>query len=299
MQKMAKDKYPDPLKKTGLLKNRYRLTVYNDTTLEQVWQFRISGLGAIVSGSLFIIVLIATVTLLIAFTGLREFIPGYPDTTTREKAMSNTFRIDSLEKAIVQWERQLENINLLLQGKEPLPIDHNTRSGANPADNAEITAGSSREDSLLRQEIEDADRYNPSLSTQITTPQSIENLFLFPPVQGVVTDAFDVATNHLAVDIVSAPHAPVMSVLDGSVIMAGWLPDTGNVIQIQHDNNIISVYKHNEKLLKRQGDRVKAGEVIAIVGNSGELTTGAHLHFELWHKGSPVDPLKYINFNVK
>jgi murein DD-endopeptidase MepM/ murein hydrolase activator NlpD len=297
---MAKEKDHSQPKRPGMLKNKYRLTVYNDTTLDQLWQLRTSGLGALVSGMLFIWMLIVVVTVLIAFTGLREFIPGYPDATTREKVVNNALRADSLERALFQWERHLTNINLLLAGKAPLPIDTKRPDSVRVQD-ASAPFVPSREDSLLRREIEENDSYNPHVTVpssggQMTPTVSIESLFLFPPVQGAITDSFNLKTGHAAIDVVTQPHAPVMAVLDGTVIIADWIPVTGNVIQIQHDYGIISVYKHNEKLLKKQGDRVKAGEAIAIVGNSGELTTGPHLHFELWYNGSPVDPLRYIKF---
>ncbi|MDR0582333.1 MAG: M23 family metallopeptidase [Prevotellaceae bacterium] len=296
---MAKNReQTDAQKKSDMLKNKYLVTVYNDTTLEQVSHFRISGLGAIISGAMLMIVVIATITVLIAFTGLREFIPGYPDATTREKIVANALRTDSLEQLLHQWERHLTNINLLLSGQDPPPIDIAQPATATVASGNANSFIPSREDSLLRQEIEEHDIYDPvpAITNPAGKQEALENLFLFRPVQGVVSDKFDVKINHLAVDIVAAPSAPVMSVLDGTVIMANWTAETGYVIQIQHSNDILSVYKHNEKLLKKQGDRVQAGEAIAIVGNSGELTTGPHLHFELWYKGVPVDPLKYISF---
>jgi murein DD-endopeptidase MepM/ murein hydrolase activator NlpD len=297
---MAKEKKKDNQpKRPGMLKNIYRFTVYNNATLEQIWQLRISGLGAMVSGAMCVIVLIAVVTVLIAFTSLREFIPGYPDETTREKAVDNALRADSLERVLIHWERQLTNINLLLSGKDPLPIDSKSPDTTQMQSVGDAPFIPSREDSLLRREIEEKDSYNPTLSATAARrdlSSSLENLFLFSPVQGAVIDSFNVKINHVAIDIVTQPHAPVMAVLDGTVITANWVPETGYVIQLQHDNDIISIYKHNEKLLKKPGDRVKAGDAIAIVGNSGELTTGPHLHFELWHKGTPVDPLKYIKF---
>ncbi|MDR2801999.1 MAG: M23 family metallopeptidase [Prevotellaceae bacterium] len=297
---MAKNKeLTDAQKKSDLLKNKYQVTVYNDTTLEQVSHFRISGLGAIISGAMLMIIIITTITILIAFTGLREFIPGYPDATTREKIVANALRADSLEQLLHQWERHLTNINLLLSGQDPPPIDTEQPAVSTAPSGGSTTFVPSREDSLLRQEVEEHDIYDPVPATTapVAQQESLENLFLFRPVQGVVSDKFDIKNNHMAVDIVAAPSATVMSVLDGTVIMANWVAETGYVIQIQHNNDILSVYKHNEKLLKKQGDRVKAGEPIAIVGNSGELTTGPHLHFELWYRGVPVDPLKYISFD--
>jgi murein DD-endopeptidase MepM/ murein hydrolase activator NlpD len=296
---MAKDKNTHQPKRPGLLKNKYRVTIDNNTTLEQIWHLRISGLGALVFGALLISLLIALITVLIAFTGLREFIPGYPDGTTREKMVANALRADSLDRVLHQWERQLTNINLILSGEDPLPLDQKNPDSLYVHDDAgRESFALSREDSLLRHEIEEKDSYNPSpavVATREASP-SIEALFLFPPIQGAVSDSFNTKNNHLAIDIVAQPHEPVMAVLDGTVVMANWIVETGYVIQIQHDNDILSIYKHNEKLLRKQGDRVKAGEVIAIIGNSGELTTGPHLHFELWYKGAPVDPLKYIKF---
>lgn len=284
-----------------MLKNKYRLTVYNDTTLDQLWQLRISGLGAMVSGMLVTWILIIVVSVLIAFTGLREFIPGYPDATTREKLVNNALLADSLDQALRQWERHLNNISLLLAGKAPLPID-TKRPDSVYLHDAATPYVPSREDSLLRREIEENDHYSPRVpaptggSRPLATTSSIENLFLFPPVQGAITDSFNIKTNHTAIDVVTQPHTPVMAVLDGTVVFAEWIPATGHVLQIQHDYGVLSVYKHNAKLLKKQGDRVRAGEAVAIAGNSGELTTGPHLHFELWHNGAPVDPLRYIRF---
>ncbi len=297
---MAKEKKnTDPAKKNdSMLKNKYRITVYNDATLEQIGNFRLSGLGALVSGALLVTFLIVTVTMLIAFTGLREFIPGYPDAKTYQQSKDNAILADSLEQLIRQWEQYLPNVKLLLSGEAPMPIDNRASLDTHLAQTATGTFILSREDSMLRQEIDEQNIYDPAaLSVAVVKPQTLENLFLTPPVQGTVSDSFNLKTDHLAIDIVAAPHAPVMSILDGTVVMADWVAETGYVIQIQHDYDIISVYKHNEKLLKKRGDRVKAGEAITIVGNSGELTTGPHLHFELWNKGKPVDPLKYLNFN--
>jgi murein DD-endopeptidase MepM/ murein hydrolase activator NlpD len=115
-------------------------------------------------------------------------------------------------------------------------------------------------------------------------------------VNGIVTNSFKGSENHFGTDIVAGPNEVVKATLDGTIILSTWTIETGNVVQIQHDNDLISVYKHNAEILKNMGKRVKAGEPIAIIGNSGELTTGPHLHFELWYKGKPVNPEEYITF---
>ena len=150
--------------------------------------------------------------------------------------------------------------------------------------------------SLLPIQIEENEMYNLSIFEESNRNSNINNILFFPPVKGVVTNTFNMQQDHYGIDLVAAPNEPVLSVADGTIILSAWTLETGYVIQIQHSNNLISVYKHNSKLLKKQGTRVKAGETIAIIGNSGELTTGPHLHFELWYNGNPIEPEKFIKF---
>ena len=294
----GKHTFTDPNKKKGTsrLKTRLRLAIYNDTSYEQIWSVRMSGGGALVVLGTSLVLIFALVIVLIAFTPLREFIPGYPDENTRKTILQNTLRADSLERVMARWDKQLTNIRLIVSGEDPLPIE--TMAVVDTSASGEgISNVRSEADSLLRLEVEREDQYDIYPETRLRNAGvRLEELHFFPPTKGIISDGFNTRNGHYAIDLVTAPNAVVTSVLDGTVVMANWTVDTGWVIQIQHDGDIISVYKHNARLLKNVGDRVKAGDAIAVVGNSGELTTGPHLHFELWYRGAPVDPEKYILF---
>lgn len=275
------------------LKDKYRLSIYNDQTYEEVLVLRLSRLNVItVVGSLAIL-LIAVVTVLIAFTPIREFIPGYPDGNTRRTIVHNALKVDSMEREVQQWRNYLGNLHAVLKGENPNNMESLPDTSVRYK---EIEFSRSVEDSLLRLQIEEEELYNLSVIDNNKGRNNFSSLHFFPPVKGVITNVFDVQQNHFGVDIVASPNEVVVAIADGTVILANWTLETGYVIQIQHDNNLVSVYRHNSKLLKRSGTKIKAGEAIAIIGNSGELTTGPHLHFELWHNGNPINPEKYIVF---
>jgi murein DD-endopeptidase MepM/ murein hydrolase activator NlpD len=288
---MAKSK--EKQKYLDKLKSKYRLNILNDESFEEVWTMRLSRLNVIAFIGTIAILIVTLVIVLIAFTPLREFIPGYPDGNTRRNIVINDLRVDSLERELKQWTNYYNNINQILTGGEPTSIISKPDSSVKYK---EIRFTRSIEDSLLRLQIEEEEMYNLSVFDGRKKGTSIGNILFFTPVKGVITSGFNVQQSHFGVDVVAAPNEAVLAVADGAVILSTWTLETGNVIQIQHEDNLISVYKHNSQLLKRQGSRVKAGETIAIIGNSGELTTGPHLHFELWYDGNPIDPQKYIKF---
>ncbi len=275
------------------LKSKYRFTIRNDETLEEVWTFRLSQFNVITFFGGAAILIVILVIVLIAFTPIREFIPGYPNVNTRRNIVVNALRVDSLEKELRQWKGYYNNINNILNGGEPTSIVSKPDSTIKYK---EIRFSRSVEDSLLRLQIEENEMYNLSVYDGHKSKNSISNILFFPPVKGVITNTFSLQQNHYGIDIVAAPNEAVVAVTDGTVTLSTWTLETGYIIQIQHADNLISVYKHNSQLLKKQGARVKAGETIAIIGNSGELTTGPHLHFELWYNGNPIDPQKYIIF---
>jgi murein DD-endopeptidase MepM/ murein hydrolase activator NlpD len=294
------EQYQDAKKKQGKLKHKYRFSVYNDESLKQLWHICLSGAEALVLMGSVVATMIILIVAVIAFTPLREFIPGYPDSNTRREIVQNALRADSLEQMMYKWELHLANINRIVAGKDPIPIESSSLADSVQHDRVNIYRHS-KEDSLLRQEVERDIQFHVSSSggghnRQSGGIQPLESMHFFAPLKGAITDKFNMMNEHFAVDIVAKPNAVVSSTLAGTVILAAWTSETGYVIQIQHSNNILSNYKHNAKLLKKTGDVVKAGEAIAIVGNSGELTTGPHLHFELWYDGYPVDPEKYISF---
>ena len=281
------------------LKHAFRLVLYNDITFEEVWHLRITLMNMLsVAGTVFII-LVGGSMALVMFTPMRQLVPGYPTDEMRLQIYANAIRLDSLEYEIHLRDRYFNAVNAIVAGREP----ELTEAGAEsiPANYENITFTRSEQDSLLRRQVEEEERYNfllrmPSASLSSSDDTFISNIHFFKPVEGVVSSKFNLNNNHFGIDIVAAPNEVVKSTLDGTVIISAWTIETGYVIQIQHVANIISAYKHNSRPLIKQGDRVKAGDAIAIVGNSGELTSGPHLHFELWQNGTPVNPEDYIVF---
>jgi hypothetical protein len=274
-------------------KDKYRLGIYNDTTFEQIFHVRLRGRGVFITLVLSIVILIFGTTILIAFTPLREFIPGYPDSDTRREILSNAMKVDSLERELSNWSSYFDNVTRVVSGENPQTKEAKLDSSYR---NRRFEDSRTINDSLLRIEVEKEEQFNLSINNDDKRIKDIAGLYFFPPLKGVISSHFETKANHFGIDVVAEPNAFVASTLDGTVIMANWTIETGHIIQIQHQDNIISIYKHNAKLLRQVGDLVKAGDVIAIVGNSGELTTGPHLHFELWYKGVPVDPELYIIF---
>ncbi|MDD2492294.1 MAG: M23 family metallopeptidase [Bacteroidales bacterium] len=287
---MAKERI-NKEKKT--LRNKFRFSIFNDTTHEELFVFRANGLMMLLSIILSIIFIVLSVTILISYTPLREFIPGYPDAQTRREIVQNALKLDSLEKTVKLWDFQLNNIQRIATGQPPLELEDITMK-QDTASSEGIRGTISKEDSLLRLEVMKQEQFN--IGSETNRVNQIEGLHFFPPVKGIVSDGFNLATNHPYIDIAAPANSVISTVLDGTVIMAAWTDETGFTIQVQHSNDLISIYKHNSKLLKRTGDKVKAGAAIALVGNTGSLSTGYHLHFELWYKGTAVDPSKYINF---
>ena len=279
-------------KKGGIIKN-FRLTLVDDDTHDKVWSKKFTRIGALVTAVTVIVVTIATIFCVIAFTPIRTLIPGYPDARSKHDAIKNAITIDSLENVLTKWELYSENLRRVVDGQEPLKSDSLMEVRKNPA----AEAGDSRElaekDSLLRKEVADEDRFDIKPGSARTLP--IEGMHFFTPLKGVVSQGYDKAL-HPYIDITAPGNSVVMSVLDGTVISAGWNDTEGYTIRIQHEGDIISVYKHNQKLLKETGDTVTAGTPIAVLGGTGSTSDGDHLHFELWHKGEAVDPTKYISF---
>lgn len=276
------------------LKHKYRLVFFNDNTFEEVWHLRLSLLNVLAVVGTISAFLITLVVFLMAFTPLREFIPGYPDQSMQTNIMHNALRLDSLENEIRIRDQYFANLNALISGEEPINYE-NPQDSAKIFENIKFTK--SIHDSLLRQRVEEEEQFDFSVSSSPKLENSISEMHFLTPIKGLVTNSYNASENHFGVDIVASPNEVVKATLDGTVILATWTAETGNIIQIQHQNNIVSVYKHNASLLKRTGSQVKAGDAIAIIGNSGELTTGPHLHFELWHNGKPINPADFIIFN--
>jgi murein DD-endopeptidase MepM/ murein hydrolase activator NlpD len=293
---------PEPKRKSSKwykkLRNKYRLVFMNDDTLEERFTFRLSRLNVFIALGTLTIVLIFLTSILIAFTPLREYIPGYTNVKLQRNLYELQLTTDSVEKEIQRKDKFLDNLKKIINGADPGSEIPAARDTLRRYDDVRLNRSS--EDSLLRLEVENQGKYSlyrmETSESAMQKKTSLGNVLFFVPVKGVVTNDFDPARQHYGLDIVAKENEAVKSVLDGTVILSDWTVETGYVIVIQHLQNVISVYKHNSALLKRQGERVKAGEPIAIIGQSGELTTGPHLHFELWNEGNPINPKEYISF---
>lgn len=272
---------------------KFRLAVIDDKTHQQLVTLHFTRTGFFVAVVTFLVVFSAAIYSIIAYTPVRTFIPGYPDARSKRAAIQNAITIDSLESVIFRWELYSENLRRVAEGEEPVKIDSIINASRRDASSDTDVADAALRDSLLRQQVKEEEQFGISARTRRNLP--IEGLHFFTPLKGVVSQGYDPAV-HPYIDITAPAGSVVKATLDGTVIFAGWSDEAGNTIQIQHDGDIVSIYKHNEKLLKKVGDKVTAGSPVALVGNTGSLTTGAHLHFELWHKGETVDPTKYIKF---
>ncbi len=282
-------------KKRQNWRDKFRLSLTNDTTFEEVWRIKLTRYNAFLLISFLFFFVIGATILLIAFTNLREFIPGYPDVNMRRNILLSAIRLDSLEKELDLRDKYFANLNSIISGNKPAEMYSLRDTTRNYKS---ISFKDYPEDSALKSQVEKESKYNLTLGP--ISPESVTNLaslHFFPPVKGIVSGKFDPRLKHYGTDIVTKPRSPVSAALDGTVILTGWTMETGYVIEIQHSNNIVSVYKHNAGLLKQTGDLVRTGEAIAVVGDSGEMyTSGPHLHFEIWYKGSPLDPEEHIIF---
>ena len=271
--------------------NNYILQFVNADTFEEKFSLRLTRLNVFVWASLCAIVLIFLTTILIAFTPIREYIPGYSSQELERRASELYFKSDSLQQLVGYQTEYIANIQKVLTGDlkfEQADPDNTS------ADVSGLSAGDlapSQADSMLRETVRKEDKYNLFLSAK-----SGSNFVLFPPAQGPISADFNLKEKHFAVDVNVPINTPIKAAADGRVILTEWSVETGYVVLVEHSNNLLTVYKHNTKLTKSQGDIVKAGEVIAISGNTGTLTTGPHLHFELWNNGYPVDPKTFIDF---
>ena len=274
------------------LKYKYKLSVINETSYEEVFNFRLSQLHVLTALSVLAVILVVLTILLIAFTDLREFIPGYPDGNMRQMIAQNALRVDSLENELLKRDRFFKSIRLVLNGGDTTSLERSREDTARYR-NDTIRFQISEQENEFRAAIEERERFNLSLGMK---EQNHDYYHFFPPVEGLVTQSFDEKKRHYGTDIVAKANAKVAAVLDGVVIFTDWTVKTGYVIQVQHTNDLISVYKHNSILLKKQGDYVRAGEVLGVVGNTGEESSGPHLHFELWRAGNPLNPENFIKF---
>ena len=273
--------------------SRYRLVILNEENYEEQFFLRLSILNLLIISTFLLSFLITSTLLIVSYTSLKEFIPGYASNLMRKQAILNASKLDSLTTSYNQSLDQLNSIKRVLTGdikfEEFKEIEFKLDT-----ENIDVKLNSKKimEDSVLRIAIDNVDKYNFNSNLN-----SDESFLFFSPVSGHISQKFDPLKKHFAVDIVAKENEPVKSVADGVVIFSEWSSDTGYVIILEHKQGYLSVYKHNESLNITQGDIVQAGDIIGTVGNTGEYTTGYHLHFELWNDGYPLDPVNFINFS--
>jgi murein DD-endopeptidase MepM/ murein hydrolase activator NlpD len=272
-------------------RNKFRFVILNDDTFEELLTLKLSPLNIFVFSVITIVSTIALTTTVIAFTPLKELIPGYASSKLRREAIELALTTDSLTAALDRNERYIQGVQRILQGEviDTVMLELESDTSAN---STEVNLSDpSRQDSAFREWVEEENAFTLNQSgAEIGIPQ------LISPLEGIITSDFDNATNHYAVDIAAAANTPIKSCYEGTVVFADWTSETGNIIIVQHENNLLSAYKHNSALLKEVGEFVRSGEAIAIIGNSGENSTGPHLHFELWYEGAPIDPQNFIKF---
>lgn len=274
------------------LLHKYRLVVLNEDTFEERFAVKLTRLNVFFLSSLAAIILVTLTTLLIVFTPLREYIPGYSSTALQKQALDLDSKTDSMLKAINMNDAYINSLKRVLRGEvSAVEINKDSIFKAAQADTDILELNPSRVDSLLREKVRNEDKYN-----LFESATSVKDFVFFPPVNGSISSGFEPNEKHFAVDIVVPTNTPVKATSDGRVLFASWTSDAGYVIIIDHGDELISIYKHNSSLTKSQGDFVKSREVIAISGASGELSTGPHLHFELWSNGIPLNPANFIDF---
>lgn len=281
------------------LQHRYRLVVMNDETFEEVSSYRLTWMNVYISLSVFIVLLITLIVLLFVFTPIKQYLPGYSSVTKNENYYKIEKRLIALEKEVNAREIYIESVRNALTNNVKYQSE-NVEENEAAINDTSLNVEANAEDYQLRRVVERG-KYGgndtKSKSNLEVDFRTIEQLFFVPPIQGTTSSGFRPDKKHYGIDIVAPRNTPIKAVANGVVITSDWTYDTGNVIAVQHENNIVSFYKHNSVLLKKVGSFVKAGEAVAIIGNTGELTDGPHLHFELWYNGTPVDPSEYINFN--
>ena len=273
------------------LSERFHILLVNEKTLEKRKLFSSSSINLAASSLFAFLLLLSTSFILIYITPLKEYFRGYTSIELRESAVENSMKLDSLESLYISQSKYIKSLKDLLSGNISFEdLDQNNENTESNSLELEIVK-TNLDDSLLRALVDEEDKYNAFdlQGERFTT-------VLFPPVKGGLSSGFDYESKHYGVDIAMPENSPVHSISEGIVVFAEWTSETGFVIILEHLNGLTSIYKHNSSIIKTQGDRIETGEIIAFTGNTGSLTTGPHLHFELWYRGEPVDPESYIEF---
>ena len=285
MEKSRKEKIKEKLT------FKYRFVVLNEDTFEERFSFKLNRLNAFIFGSVFSVLLIGLTILFITLTPLKEYIQGYSSSELQKETTDLVYKVDSLNQALSVNDLYIENIQQVLKG-EIKRVTFNKDSVLRQFRIDEIDFAPSPVDSVFREEVEQMDRFSVFQQAKKST-----DIVFSTPIKGQITQQYDDQEKHFAVDIAVDQDTPVKAVADGTVVFRGFTADTGYVIIIEHGQGFTSIYKHNSSIFKEQGELVKSGEVVASAGSTGTFSTGAHLHFELWNDGYPVNPTNYINFD--
>ncbi len=273
------------------LRIKYKLVVLNDDTFEEKAAFTLNGISAIVVSSSIVVILVLLVALIIIFTPLKEYIPGFSDVKLRKDVSRMIAKSDSLESIQEARDSYIFNLKNVLSGRVGVEA-LNQKDKPVLIDSISLNSKRPSEDLALREMIEAEEKENPGNEEKLL----LIGIEFVSPVKGVITEKFKPAIQHYAVDVACRKGEKIKAVANGTVILAAFTKETGNVIVVQHENNLLSIYKHCSVLTKKVDNFVKSGEVIAIVGNTGEFTTGPHLHIELWYDGKAINPQDYIKF---
>ena len=285
MEKSRKEKIKEKLT------FKYRFVVLNEDTFEERFSFKLNRLNAFIFGGVFSVLLIGLTILFITLTPLKEYIQGYSSSELQKETTDLVYKVDSLNQALSVNDLYIENIQQVLKG-EIKRVTFNKDSVLRQFRIDEIDFAPSPVDSVFREEVEQMDRFSVFQQAKKST-----DIVFSTPIKGQITQQYDDQEKHFAVDIAVDQDTPVKAVADGTVVFRGFTADTGYVIIIEHGQGFTSIYKHNSSIFKEQGELVKSGEVVASAGSTGTFSTGAHLHFELWNDGYPVNPTNYINFD--
>ncbi len=290
---MAKEKHTVMQRMRGWLTTAYRLVILNDETFGEKFSIRLSPLGLLITTATITIIMTTLVISLVALTPLREYIPGYGNVSDRKELLKLTTKTDSIEQTLEAKESYINNlINVFNEKQEENPSKPRKDS---LKDYSKIKNEPSSSDLNFRKEIEE-NKSNQTTVTYASKTKALNDLVFYSPVKGIVTTSYNVKENHFGVDVVTKEDEEIKAPLDGTVIYTGFTIEDGYIIQIQHSNNLMSIFKHNSRLNKKMGERVKTGEVISSVGNTGASSKGAHMHFELWFNGTPVNPEEFVSF---
>ena len=272
-------------------KFKYKLTIINENTLEEVVGLHVSKLNGLLVLLSVLAVLFLIAALIITFTPLRNYLPGYMNSEVREQVVENALKADSLQQLVERQNLYIMNIQDIFRGTVKTDTVYSMDSLTQLRKDSLMER--TQRESDFRRQYEETEKYN---LTSITARPEVEGLIFYRPTRGMISSSFYADKRHYGTDIAANPGESILATLDGTVILSTYTAETGYVIELQHNQEFISIYKHCGSLLKHEGESVKGGEAIALVGNTGQLTTGPHLHFELWHKGRAVNPEVYIVF---